>query len=98
MIPRSYSGIVDLRSRHGNTNVLPILSAAARIVKASHHQITILVGDGGQAAGPSSQFADHVRLYSRHANVTVGFSGEDLYTPPEGKFAMVKRMVSQKSK
>ncbi|KAI0045818.1 hypothetical protein FA95DRAFT_1560787 [Auriscalpium vulgare] len=96
LIPRSYSGIVELSSRHGHSNVLPYLSAGARIVKASRNEVTILVGNGSQSAGPSSQFADHVSMHSRHGNVTVGFSGEDQYSPPDGRLAMMKRMVSQK--
>ncbi|KAI0046991.1 hypothetical protein FA95DRAFT_1606456 [Auriscalpium vulgare] len=96
MIPRTYSGIVDLSSRRGDVTVLPVLSAAARVVRAAGREVSILVGDDGQAAGSSSQFADHMHLYSRRGSVTVGFSGEDHYVQPEGKFAKMKRGGSQK--
>ncbi|KAI0048574.1 hypothetical protein FA95DRAFT_1557802 [Auriscalpium vulgare] len=98
MIPRSYSGVINLSSRHGHASVLPYLSTTVRVVKATSGEVAIIVGDGGQpeAAGPSTQLADHLHIHSRHGNVMVGFSGEDEYSPPDGKLAMVKRMLSQK--
>ncbi|KAI0040197.1 hypothetical protein FA95DRAFT_1566599 [Auriscalpium vulgare] len=96
MIPRTYSGIVELGTRHGDVTVLPVLSAVARVVRAQSKEVSILVGDASDAPGASSQLADIMHLYSLRGNVVVGFSGEDEYVEPEGMFAKMKRGSSKK--
>ncbi|KAI9510510.1 hypothetical protein F5148DRAFT_571172 [Russula earlei] len=87
LIPRSFSGVVELRARRGDTELLPALAASARIMRASDQETVVFVGGGAfPQAGPSSN-GDLARLCTRSGLLRLGFSGEDAFIESEGVMA-----------
>jgi len=82
LVPRNFSGLVQLSSRHGAVEVLPALAASSRVVKTKNRETTILIGDGPVPQVGSDNITDTARLYSRHGRVRLGFSGEDDFNEP----------------
>ncbi|KAI0308883.1 hypothetical protein OF83DRAFT_1288808 [Amylostereum chailletii] len=80
LLPPTFSGTVDIHTRHGKIDLLPGLSRHARVISSSRHDIRILVdrvGDQPAMGGTSLQHADVARLASRMGNFRVGLSVED---------------------
>jgi len=87
LIPRSFCGAIQLKSRKGAYKVLPALSSASRVLTAKDREVLILVGDPSSVSastGISDDSAtDFCQLASRSGKVIVGFTGEDKYVPSE---------------
>jgi len=79
LIPRNYSGIVELRGRRGDIELLPALAAYARVQRASDSETVVLIGNGAPTPGLPN-VGDLARLYSRSGRLRLGFSGEDSFT------------------
>jgi len=79
LIPRNFSGIVELRGRRGNIELLPALMAYAQVQRASHSETVVLIGNGAPTPGVTT-VDDFARLYSGSGRLRLGFSGEDSFT------------------
>ena len=66
LVPRNFSGLAQLSSRHGAVELLPALAASSRIVKTKDWETTVLIGDGPVPEVGSDSITDTARLYSRH--------------------------------
>ncbi|KAI9510509.1 hypothetical protein F5148DRAFT_1178971 [Russula earlei] len=77
LVPRTFSGLVQLSSRHGAVEVLPSLAASGRVIRTKNKEITVLLGEGPMPVVGSDSITDTARIYSRHGPVRLGFSGED---------------------
>jgi len=87
LIPRSFSGLVELRARRGDIELLPALASSGRVVKATHRETVVLVGNGVlPQVGPTGA-GDLARLCARSGRVRLGFSGEDTFIESEGVIA-----------
>jgi hypothetical protein len=99
LVPRNFSGIVQLSSRHGPVDVLPALAASARVLKTKDRVTTVLIGDGPMQEG-ADNITDIARLRSRRGCVRLGFSGEDYFTEPprliDQAVKMVQKLVKEK--
>ncbi|KAI0306071.1 hypothetical protein B0F90DRAFT_1695818 [Multifurca ochricompacta] len=82
LIPRSFCGLVELSSRNGGVEVLPVLAASGRVIKTKDRETTVLIGDGPMPQVGLENVIDTARLHSRHGRVRLGFSGEDYFTEP----------------
>lgn len=100
LVPRSFRGLVQLSSRHGTLEVLPVLAASGRVVKTREKETTVLIGDGPMPQVGSDNTTDTARLHSRHGRVRLGFSGEDHFSEPpkliEQAVQMVQKLIMQK--
>ncbi|KAF8268777.1 hypothetical protein EI94DRAFT_1726727 [Lactarius quietus] len=80
LIPRSFSGVVELRGRRGDIELLPALAAYARVERANNNETVVVIGS---IAPPTPGFAgvgDIARIYSRSGRMRLGFCGEDSFT------------------
>jgi hypothetical protein len=80
LIPRSFSGTVELRGRRGDIELLPALAAYARVQRATNSETVVFIGN---IAPPTPGFAsvgDLARLYSHSGRMRLGFCGEDSFT------------------
>jgi len=80
LIPRSFSGVVELRGRRGDIELLPALAAYARVERANNNETIVVIGN---IAPPTPGFAgvgDLARIYSRSGRMRLGFCGEDSFT------------------
>jgi hypothetical protein len=80
LIPRSFSGTVELKGRRGDIELLPALAAYARVERATNSETVVLIGN---PAFPTPGFAsagDLARLYSHSGRLRLGFCGEDSFT------------------
>jgi len=85
LIPRSFCGAIQLKSRKGAHQVLPALLSASRVLTAKDREMLILIGDPSSSSatpGNADDLAtDFCQLGSRKGKVIVGFTGEDKYVP-----------------
>lgn len=95
LVPRNFSGLVQLSSRHGSVEVLPALAGTGRIVKTKDRETTILIGDGPVPQVGADNITDTARLYSRRGRVRVGFSGEDYFNEPPKLFAQAVQVMQK---
>jgi len=84
LIPRSFSGVVELRARNGGMELLPALASSARIMRASDRETVVLVGNNAIPQVGASGTGDLARLCARSGNVRLGFSGEDVFNESGG--------------
>ena len=100
LVPRNFSGIIQLSSRHGPVEVLPVLAASGRVLKTMDKEATVLIGDGPMPQVGADNITDAARLYSRHGRIRLGFSGEDYYTEPprliDQAVKMVQKLIMEK--
>jgi len=100
LVPRNFSGLVQLSSRHGSVEMLPALAASARIVQNNGKETTVLVGDGPMPQVGSDDITDTARLYSRHGRIRLGYSGEDFFTEPpkliDQALKVVQKLIMEK--
>ncbi|KAI0299325.1 hypothetical protein BC826DRAFT_967166 [Russula brevipes] len=80
LIPRSFSGLVELRARNGDIELLPALAATGHIVKATSKETVVLVGNGALPQAGFTSTGDLARLCARSGRVRLGISGEDAFT------------------
>ncbi|KZP25571.1 hypothetical protein FIBSPDRAFT_855759 [Athelia psychrophila] len=82
LIPRSFRGCIQIRSRKKGYQVLPALSGSSRALNSTAKEILVLVGE------PSSNEddTDYLQLESNHGKVIVGISNEDEYQPNTATF------------
>lgn len=100
LVPRNFSGIVQLSSRHGPVEVLPVLAASGRVLKTMDKEATVLIGDGPMPQVGADHITDTARLYSRHGRIRLGFSGEDYFIEPpkliDQAVKMVQKLITEK--
>jgi len=100
LVPRNFSGLVQLSSRHGSVDVLPALAASARVLKTEDKETTVLIGDGPMPQVGADNITDTARLYSRHGRIRLGYSGEDYFTEPpkliDQAVKMVQKLIMEK--
>ena len=82
LVPRSFSGLVQLYSCHGVVEVLPALAASGRVINTKNKETTVLLGDGPMPEMGADSITDAARIRSRHGRVRLGYSGEDYFTEP----------------
>ncbi|KAI9433594.1 hypothetical protein H4582DRAFT_2082223 [Lactarius indigo] len=80
LIPRSFSGLVELRGRRGDIELLPALAAFARVERATNSDTVVLIGNVPPPTPGLTSTGDLARLYSRSGRLRLGFSGEDNFT------------------
>lgn len=95
LVPRNFSGLVQLSSRHGSVEMLPALAASARIVQNNGKETTVLVGDGPMPQVGLDDITDTARLYSRHGRIRLGYAGEDHFTEPPKLIDQAVKMVQK---
>ncbi|KAF8493196.1 hypothetical protein F5888DRAFT_841391 [Russula emetica] len=95
LIPRSFSGLVQLSSRHGTVEMLPALAASCRVIKGRKKETTVLLGDGPMPAVGSDIITDTARIHSRRGRVWLGFSGEDYVTETPGLMDQAIRLMQK---
>lgn len=102
LIPRNFSGLVQLSARHGGVEMLPVLAASARVINGRKKETTVLLGDGPMPVVGSDIITDTARIYSRHGRVRLGFSGEDYVTESPGlmdqAIQLVQKLIMPSSK
>jgi len=95
LIPRSFSGVVELRARRGDVELLPVLASSVRIVRASDKETVVLVGNNAfPEAGPSNT-GDLARLCNRSGHLRLGFCGEDVFNESEGVVAKATQLIQK---
>ncbi|KAA1469039.1 hypothetical protein DENSPDRAFT_834570 [Dentipellis sp. KUC8613] len=103
LLPRDYIGVIELRSRRGNVDVLPSLAKCSRILKLSSNGAMVIIGDNPSlskvqdVAAAAMYNGDYGMFASRRGRVKIGFSGEDTTLPPEPGFwqRLGRRLLGQ---
>jgi len=80
LIPRSFSGTVELRGRRGDIELLPALAAYARVERATNSETVVLIGNIAPPTPGYGSVGDLARLYSHSGRLRLGFCGEDSFT------------------
>ncbi|KAH9004503.1 hypothetical protein EDB86DRAFT_1949935 [Lactarius hatsudake] len=80
LIPRSFSGLVELRGRRGDIELLPALAAFARVERATNSETVVLIGNVPSPTPGLTSTGDLARLYSHSGRLRLGFIGEDSFT------------------
>jgi len=94
LVPRNFCGPVQLSSRRGAMELLPVLAASARVIKTTKKEITVLLGDGSMPAVGADITTDNARVYSRR-RVRLGFSGEDEIVKAPGLLDHTKQLMQK---
>jgi len=95
LIPRSFSGLVELRTRNGNTQLLPALASSVRVVRATNTETVVFVGNGAFPQVEPTSSRDLARLFTRSGCVRLGFSGEDAFNESEGVIAKATHLFQK---
>ncbi|KAI0272351.1 hypothetical protein BC834DRAFT_966397 [Gloeopeniophorella convolvens] len=95
LVPRTFCGIIELKSRKGTVEVLPALAAVARVVHKKNNETTLLLGNGPVPQVGAENTTDTARLYSRHGRVRIGFSGEDTFTEPLNLMEQAAQLIQK---
>lgn len=95
LIPRSFSGVVELRALSGGIELLPALASSARIVRATDRETVVLVGNGALPQVGFTNNGDLARLCAHSGRVRLGFSGEDAFTENPGVIAMATNLFQK---
>ncbi|KAF8491284.1 hypothetical protein JB92DRAFT_1271842 [Gautieria morchelliformis] len=79
LIPRSFSGYIQLYSRHGQLVFLPSLASAMSLVARHEREVQAVVGDvvNRLPATGTEWSGDTVHIASRHGDILIGYIGED---------------------
>jgi hypothetical protein len=85
LIPRSFSGYIQLYCRHGDLVFLPNLANDMRVVSRHEREINVVVGNAASGLlGEGTEWTgDMIHAASRHGNIVVGYIGEDNIPVPE---------------
>ena len=88
LLPPTFSGALEIRSRRGKIDLLPGLSRYARVLDSSPRELRLVIDRPGSGPSMSSGhgMADLARLTSRTGNFRVGLSVEDAGVQPEPGF------------
>ncbi|KAL0953822.1 hypothetical protein HGRIS_005002 [Hohenbuehelia grisea] len=84
LVPRSFCGVIQLRTSKGSVEFLPALAATMRVLKETDEEILILLGNSKTISASSG--ADFCHLASRMGKLTVGLKGEDKVQLPRPTF------------
>ncbi|KAF7982591.1 hypothetical protein HWV62_27607 [Athelia sp. TMB] len=84
LIPRTFCGAIHVRGRKNSHQILPALSSASRLLKSTHKENLLLVGEPSATA--NGEGTDFLQLRSCRGKIIVGYSGEDQYQPNEVSF------------
>jgi len=95
LIPRNFSGLVELRARSGNIELLPALASSARIAKANDRETVVYVGNVALPEVGFTSTGDLARLCARSGRLRLGISGEDSFTESEGVIAMATHLFQK---
>jgi len=95
LIPRNFSGVVELRGHSRDIELLPALASVGRIVSTSNRETVVLIGNEAFPGAGFTSAGDLARLYSRSGRLRLGFSGEDSFTESEGVVAMATQMFQK---
>jgi hypothetical protein len=93
LIPRNFSGLVELRGRRGDIELLPALAAFARVERATNNETVVLIGNVAPPTPGFSSVGDLARLYSRSGRLRLGFSGEDSFTENGSVIGQIFQML-----
>jgi hypothetical protein len=98
LIPRSFSGVVELRTHDGGMELLPALASSASIMRASDRETVVLVGNNAipQVLGASGA-GDLARLCAHSGCVRLGFSGEDVLNESGGVISHLFQKLTTRS-
>jgi hypothetical protein len=95
LIPRNFSGLIELRSRNGATQLLPALASSVRIVRATNRETVVFVGNEAFPQVDPTGTRDLARLFSHSGCVRLGFSGEDAFNESEGVIAKATHLFQK---
>lgn len=93
LVPKSYSGVVEMRTKRGSLKFLPAFAKEMRVLKAKDDEALILIGENNFSSSSLHQdsgAADYCQLSSRSGVVTVGLVGENVHHSEPGLW---KRLV-----
>jgi len=85
LIPRSFSGFVELRARSGKIDLLPALASSARVVRMTDRETVVHIGNEPVPQVGFTSTGDLARLYARSGRLRIGFSGEDSFIETLGE-------------
>jgi hypothetical protein len=95
LIPRSFSGVVELRGRRSDIELLPVLASSARVDRVSSGETIVFVGNVAPPPPGFTSSGDLARLYSRSGRLRLGFCGEDSFTESGSIIGQIfQRLVS----
>lgn len=79
LIPRSFSGYIQLYFRHGQPIFLPNLAASMKLVQRYEREAQVIVGDtiNHLPARGSEWGGDTLHLAARQGDIFIGYVGED---------------------
>ncbi|KAF8587933.1 hypothetical protein K439DRAFT_1630252 [Ramaria rubella] len=79
LIPRSFSGYIQVYSKHGQLVFLPVLALAMNLVSRHEREAQTVVGDAITSLPPNGAEweGDTLHVASRHGDVFVGYVDED---------------------
>jgi len=98
LIPRSFSGVVELRAQSGGMELLPALASSASIMRTSDRETAVLVGNNAiPQVGASGTTGDLARLCARSGRVRLGFSGEDTFNESGGVVSHIFQKLTSRS-
>jgi len=97
LIPRSFSGVVELRARNGGMELLPALASFANVTRASDGETVVLIGNNAIHRVGTRRSGDHARLCSHSGRVRLGFSGEDAFNEGGGVISQIFQKLTSRS-
>jgi hypothetical protein len=85
LIPRSFSGYMQLYCRQGQLVFLPKLAPAVTLVSRHERESQVVVGDAVNhlPAHGKEWVGDTIHIAARQGDIFIGYVGED-QKPPEG--------------
>ncbi|KAF8887038.1 hypothetical protein CPB84DRAFT_1826974 [Gymnopilus junonius] len=86
-IPEGFSGIIQLTSKKGDMQLLPVLSAYAQLLKSSDNEKIFMLGTQNNVLVlDSSRETSFCQISTREGSIIVGLSNRDHYTAPQAGF------------
>jgi len=95
LIPRSFSGLIELRARSGNIQLLPALASSVRVMRTNNRETVVFVGNGAFPQVDPTIPGDLARLFTHSGCVRLGFSGEDAFYETEGVVAKATQLFQK---
>ncbi|PPQ69772.1 hypothetical protein CVT25_009756 [Psilocybe cyanescens] len=84
-IPEGYSGVVHLRTKKGEIEILPALATYIKIVKSSNRETIFMIGTQNNLYElDNSREASFCQVDTRTGRIVIGLSGRDHYQAPIG--------------
>lgn len=85
LVPKTFCGVIQLRTRRGSLKFLPSFAKSMRILKSNDHEALVLIGETNfSSLNDHSNTADYCQLTTRSSKVTVGLAEEDTYESGPG--------------